>query len=211
MNEMIDETLETTWRTIEQKAEQDGFTDQRVYQRLDLEREIGIRLGIVSPGNARELLIQLAPGDQTDFGPPKWVGMNFEIIMLDVPEKGTRHIRLYLNKPEHGSVFITVCADIVNTLLEVVKPEHRTVQLLACLEKWSRFFQKHGIEGLSQEAQRGLFGELSWLGCIDFSIRAWINVMLFNPGMDAGGVIMISNMVRESSRSKPPYQKNHAG
>jgi len=163
MMERMEETIDSIWKTIEEKIKQGSYADKRVYQRLDLERETGIRLGVMAPGDIRELLIQLAPTDKADFAPPKWVGMRFEIIMLDVPDKGTRHIRLYLNKPEHRSVFTTVCADIVDTLLEVVKPEHRTVQLLACLEKWSRFFQKHGVEGLSKEAQRGLFGEISWL------------------------------------------------
>lgn len=163
MTERMEETIESIWKTIEEKVKQGSYVDKRVYQRLDLERETGIRLGVIAPGDIRELLIQLTPIDKTDFTPPKWVGMRFEIIMLDVPDKGTRHIRLYLNKPEHRNVFTMVCANIVDTLLEVLKPEHRTVQLLACLEKWTHFFRKHGIEGLSKEAQRGLFGEISWL------------------------------------------------
>jgi len=163
MMERMEETIENLWKTIEEKVKRGNYTDKRVYQRLDLERETGIRLGVTAPGDIRELLIQLAPTDKNDFAPPKWVGMQFEIIVLDVPDKGTRHIRLYLKKPEHINVFTTVCANIVDTLLVVLKPEHRTVQLLTCLEKWSRFFQKHGMEGLSKEVQRGLFGEIFWL------------------------------------------------
>jgi hypothetical protein len=172
MMEGIEETIENIWTTIEEKIKRGGYADRRVYQRLDLEKETGIRLGVVAPGNVRELLIQLAPTDKADFAPPKWVGMRFEIILLDVPDKGTRHIRLYLDRAEHRSVFTMVCGDIVDTLLEVVKPEHRTVQLLACLEKWNRFFRKHGVGGLSNEGQRGLFGEISWLR------------KLLNSGMD---------------------------
>ncbi len=151
--------------------------DKRVYQRLDLERETGIRLGVMSPGDIRELLIQLSPKDRADFVPPQWAGMRFEIIMMDAPDKGTRHIRLYLDKPEHKNVFTTVCADIVDTLLRIVKPEHRTMKLIACLEKWSRFFHKYGVEGLSKEGQRGLFGELYWLQ------------QLLTAGMDESQVI----------------------
>lgn len=163
MNEKMEETIEKIWTTIEEKTKHGSYTDGRIYQRLDLEKETGIRLGVIAPEGVRELLIQLAPTDEADFTPPKWIGMHFEIITLDVPEKGTRHIRLYLKKPEHKRVFITVCADVVGTLLEIVKPEHRTVQLQACLAKWSSFFQKYGVEGLSKEAQRGLFGEIFWL------------------------------------------------
>jgi hypothetical protein len=130
---------------------------------MDLERETGIRLGVMLPGKIREILIQLSPKDRADFTPPRWAGMKFEIIIIDTPDKGTRHIRLYLENRDHKSVFTTVCTDIVETLLNVVKPEHRTVKLAACLEKWSRFFHKYGVEGLSKEGQRGLFGELYWL------------------------------------------------
>lgn len=159
----MEEAIEALWTALEEKVKKGDYGDKRVYQRLDLETETGIRLGVVSSGEVRELLIQLSPSDGADFTPPRWIGMRFETIMMDAPEKGTRHIRIFLDDPEHKSVFTTVSADVVDTLLNVVKPEHRTLKLLACLEKWSRFFQKHGVEGLSKEAQRGLFGELSWL------------------------------------------------
>jgi len=163
MTGRIEEIIEGIWVSIEEKMNRGAYTDKRIYQRLDLERETDIRLGFVKPDGVRELLVQLSPTDKTDFFPPKWVGMKSEIILMDAPERGTRHIRLFMDKPEHREVFTVVCSDIIDTLLKVVKPEHRTIQLLACMEKWGRFFQKHGIEGLSNEAQRGLYGELYWL------------------------------------------------
>jgi len=163
MMEKMEKTIENIWNSIEEKVKRSNYSDKRVYQRLDSERETGIRLGIMGPGDIRELLIQLEPIDKSGFTPPKWAGMQFENIILDVPDKRTRHIRLYLKNQEHRNVFTTVCANIVETLLDVLKPEHRTIQLLVCLEKWSRFFQKYGVEGLSKEARRGLFGEIFWL------------------------------------------------
>jgi len=163
MSEELGKTIENMWLTIEERISRNNYTNRRVYQRLDLEGETGIRLGIVTPRNVRELLIQLAPNDKANFAPPRWAGMGFEIIMLDVPNKGTRHIRLYLAKPGYKSIFTTVCVDIVKSLIEVEKPRYRTVKLLTCLDKWSSFFQKYGLEGLSKEAQRGLFGEIFWI------------------------------------------------
>jgi len=163
MSEELGKAIDNMWLTIEERINRNNYTNRRVYQRLDLEGEAGIRLGMVTPGNVRELLIQLAPNDKANFVPPRWAGMGFEIIMLDIPDKGTRHIRLYLAKPEYKSIFTTVCADIINSLIGIEKSGDRTVKLSACLDKWSSFFQKYGLEGLSKEAQRGLFGEIFWI------------------------------------------------
>lgn len=159
----MNDRLEEIWGLLEDKIRSGDYIGNRAYRRLDLERETGLRLGIVSPGNVRELLIQIDTTDEESFVPPKWMGMRFEIIFLDVPERRTRHIRLYLQDVTHEPVFTTVCADIVETLLKVEDPSNRPEELQNCLDRWSRFFQKYGIEGLSPEAQRGLYGELSWL------------------------------------------------
>lgn len=163
MDVKLKETVETVWKGLETKANQGKYSGGRIYQRLDIENETGIRLGVAAPENNKEILIELAKGDKVDFKPPRWVGMKFQIIELDVPKKGTRHIRLYLDDILHSEVFVNVCVDIIETLLQVVEAYHRTIKLMSCLEKWNRFFQKHGTGGLSKEAQRGLFGEIFWL------------------------------------------------
>ena len=163
MNKDLEMGLENIWKKLEYKISQGKYDGERLYQRLDLEKETGIRLAIRTSGTNRELLIQLASNDIMDFSPPQWVGMRFNVIKMDTPKKGTRHISLYLDDRIHSDVFSTVSEDIIKTLLHVDRPEHRSVKLLSCLEKWNRFFNKHGIEGLSRESQRGLYGEVFWL------------------------------------------------
>nr|HID58984.1 PD-(D/E)XK motif protein [Desulfobacterales bacterium] len=151
----MNDKLEEIWGLLEEKVRSGDYSGNRAYRRLELDRETGLRLGIVSPGNIRELLIQIDTTDEKSFGPPKWMGMRFEIILMDAPERRTRHIRLYLSDVTHKSVFTTICADIAETLLKVENPSNRSKELQNCLDRWSRFFQKYGIEGLSPEAQRG--------------------------------------------------------
>ena len=111
-----------------------------------------------------ELLVELdSTADRQSFSPPRWRGMKFETLVLDIPDRNTTHIRLYLELHEHRAVLVSVCSDIARTLLEVDTPQNRTRELQGCVDRWSRFFQRHGLEGLSQEAQQGLFGELTWL------------------------------------------------
>lgn len=154
--------LEKIWALIEGEIEPADSSHNRVYRRLDSDIETGIRLGVVTPGKTREILVQINEKEEQSFLPPKWLGMRFEIISLDIPET-TRHIRLFLSDREHRSVFSTVCNDIVDTLVKIKNPGLRIRELQNCVERWSRFFQKYGAEGLSPEMQRGLFGELSWL------------------------------------------------
>jgi len=157
--------LEKTWALLEKDIEHSGSTNNRIYRRLDSDIETGIRLGVVTPGKIWEILIQIDEKEEKSFTPPRWMGMRFEIISLDI-QKITRHIRLFLSDREHKSVFSTVCHDIVDTLVEVKNPAFRIQELQNWVERWSSFFQKYGTEGLAQEMQRGLLGELSWLGLI---------------------------------------------
>jgi hypothetical protein len=70
--------------------------------------------------------------------------------------------------------------DIVDMLIKVQDPVFRIQELQNCIERWSRFFQEYGTEGLPREMQRGLYGELSWLKLIlsckmnsKAAIRSW--------------------------------------
>ena len=159
----MDEELDSVWSKLESDLKSDETSEKRIYRRLDLKNESGLRLGVITPGNVRELLIQIDENDDYSFNPPKWVGMRFDIITLGVPDEGTRHISLYLEDPEHERVFTMVCSDIAKTLSQMDFPSHRTLELKAILDQWTRFFKIFGPDGLSPEAQRGLYGELTWL------------------------------------------------
>ena len=159
----MDEQLNSVWTILESNLKSGDSSESRIYRRLDLKNESGLRLGIKTPDNVRELLIQIDENDDYSFNPPKWVGMRFDIITLDVPDEGTRHISLYLEDSEHERVFTMVCSDIAKTLSEMDFTSKRTPELKKILDQWTRFFKIFGPDGLSPEAQRGLYGELTWL------------------------------------------------
>lgn len=159
-----DQLLRQAWEELEKAPLTGKRSHQRTYRRLDLEKEAGIRLGCASPGSVWELLVQAGDSKETvlmDF--PKWKGMEFEVLTLDVPKKGTRHIRFFVEKRENRDIFVTVCADLVRGLDGCLTDETRRNEIADFLVRWSRFFERHGQEGLSAERQRGLYGELWWL------------------------------------------------
>lgn len=133
--------------------------DILVYKRLDLEYETGIRMAVLSPGRTWAILIEILPEDECSLMPPRWRGMGFRIIPQVGPEPGMKHVCLYVESPEHRSVFMTVCSDIIRTL-ESSDMSSRVKNLQNCFNRWSRFFERWSLEGLSTERQRGLFGEL---------------------------------------------------
>jgi hypothetical protein len=89
--------------------------------------------------------------------------MTFDLLQLDVPQSGTWHICLSLENPEHQDVFVSVCSDLAEELKSIDSAAKRKKALLDFLDRWSRFFERHSLEGLSAERQRGLFGEVFWI------------------------------------------------
>ena len=150
--------LKTYWDELEKRyAEGEG-----VYRRLDLEQETGIRMAVLNPGRTWAILIEILPEDASTLMPPSWRGMGCKIIPLVGPEPGAKHVCLYVENPEHRSVFTTLSSDIVRTL-ELSDPTSRVRNLQNCFNRWSRFFEGWDLEGMSAERQRGLFGELKVL------------------------------------------------
>jgi hypothetical protein len=160
----IDSFIRQTWEELEKTFPSDTGSNQRVYRRLDLEKETGVRLGCASPGAIWELLVEVgSSGEVFSIEFPRWKGMDFEILSLDVPKEGIRHIRLSLEQPENRDIFVTVCGDLVRGLDGCTTNDSRRREIADFLARWSSFFERHGLEGLSSEEQRGLYGELWWL------------------------------------------------
>lgn len=130
-----------------------------VYRRLNLEHETGIRMAVMTPGRTWAILIEIPPDDASALTPPRWRGMGFRIIPQVGPELSAKHICLYVESPEHRSVFTTLSSDIIRTL-ESSDQISRIRNLQNCFNRWSKFFERWGQEGISAERQRGLFGEL---------------------------------------------------
>lgn len=163
-DDRVDFRIRQLWEELERTLLLGTGSHQRVYRRLDLETETGIRLGCVAPGNVWELLVEIGcAGDSFSVEYPKWKGMAFETLTLDVPKGNTLHIRLFLEQRENRDIFVTVCDDLIQALNGCLSNESRRNEIANFLARWSSFFEKHGQEGLSSEEQRGLYGELWWL------------------------------------------------
>jgi len=69
---------------------------------------------------------------------------------------------LLLNK-QHKDIFSTLCEDLIFGVSEVPSEQILVEKLVERLAKWQSLFEKVGKQGLSDEAQRGLYGEIYFL------------------------------------------------
>jgi len=91
---------------------------------------------------------------------PATGGLSVEILpaLQGVPA-AQRTLAVALDDAQYADIFSVFCADLVDGMSNCTCVQDAVVLLLARLERWQRFLGKAG-EGLSQQAQIGLFGEL---------------------------------------------------
>lgn len=147
--------LKTYWHELEERY----AGDEGVYRRVDLEKETGIRIAVLSPGRTWAILIEILSEDAGTLMPPRWRGMGFKIVPLAGLKPGAKHVCLSVENPEHRPVFATFSSDVIMTL-ESSNRTTRVKNLQNCFNRWSRFFEIWGPEGMSPDRQRGLLGEL---------------------------------------------------
>jgi hypothetical protein len=152
-------TFEETWTAIEDSSQQAlaGIVRRRVLPNSFCP----LFLGIEKPSGRRVFLARAASvdiPDPTNF--PKTRGVELRLGALPDDPAGFSSVMLVLNEPPFKDIFSAFTADIANHV--AVAADNRTAveQLLARLNRWQAFLERHGFEGLSETAQRGLFGEL---------------------------------------------------
>lgn len=69
---------------------------------------------------------------------------------------------LLLNK-QHKDIFSTLCEDLIYDVEDVETEDDLVNSLAERLTKWQSLFEKVGKQGLSDEEQRGLYGEVYFL------------------------------------------------
>jgi hypothetical protein len=175
LNDNIENYLLNTWLSLEQEVEIGNTNRSRSYRRLDKIKDKGIRLSLVKPENSREMLIELSDDGLESIVNPNWMGMYFEKIPIEINKIKVQHLGLRMLGKEYEKIFLLVCADIVDTLNSVKATGNRIRELGNCLDKWNRFFKKHGFNGLSFEARLGLYGELYWIKKV---IKAGLNAIV---------------------------------
>jgi len=152
-------TFEETWTAIEQSSQQAlaGIVRRRVLPNSFCP----LFLGIEKPAGRRVFLVRAATADIPDPNNfPKTRGIELQLGTMPDDPTGFSSVMLVLNEAPFKDIFSTLAADIADHMAVVADNRTAVEQLIARLNRWQAFLERHGSEGLSQTAQRGLFGEL---------------------------------------------------
>ncbi len=83
--------------------------------------------------------------------------------MSDNKNPGKCFFLIILANNQHKEVFSTLSEDLINRVASIRQEKELIKQLINRLEKWRLLFEKIGQQGLSDNAQIGLYGELLFL------------------------------------------------
>jgi hypothetical protein len=104
----------------------------------------------------------------------------FEVRRMIFPEDDRIALQLILTNNRYKDIFTALVQDIAENIA-FIPIEADAVQMLANrLKRWQIFLEKHDLEGLSEEIQHGLYGELWFLRQVVIphfglsSLRYWL-------------------------------------
>ncbi len=118
-------------------------------------------LGVEKPSNKRVFLLRVATANVP---PAKLLpqARGFEVRLLTLPDdpSGYSSVLLSQTNDTFRDIFTTLAADVASHIAPTTDHKTAVEKLLARLKRWQQFLERSGPEGLGDEAQRGIFGEL---------------------------------------------------
>ena len=84
-------------------------------------------------------------------------------LLPDTNNNDKKNLIFKLVNNQHKDIFAVLCEDLISNISEESNERKLISTLLNRFEKWKSLFNKFILNGLSPEAQRGLFGELFFL------------------------------------------------
>ncbi len=84
-------------------------------------------------------------------------------LLPDTNNSDKKNLIFKLVNNQHKDIFAVLCEDLISNISEESNERKLISTLLNRFEKWKSLFNKFILNGLSPEAQRGLFGELFFL------------------------------------------------
>jgi hypothetical protein len=158
--------IETIWSDLEGDA---SVHSGLLYKRYAAEVLPDVFIALKSPEKLRCIAFRIStffPFDENQWN--KLKDIKIETIP-DERDKSKKFLLILLLNKQHKDIFSTLCEDLIFGISEVTTEQTLVEKLLERLAKWQSLFEKVGKQGLSDEAQRGLYGEV-------FFLRVFLNI-----------------------------------
>jgi hypothetical protein len=154
--------IEDIWKLLEQDERNvsSGYLTRRILPDVNYD----VYAAIEKPLNTRLLMLRV---DST-FLDRKTVyptSSSFVVNRIALPQDGEEYgtLQLVLTNNRYKDIFTTLVQDIVDYLAFISEEQAATAAFIVRLKRWQTFLEKNGLEGLSEIAQQGLYGELWFL------------------------------------------------
>lgn len=156
-------TLQELWHVLETEdvtGEGAGYFSRRVCA----ESGFDVHIAVEKPSNRRLLLFRVKTlSVDTSTKLPTCKGFELHRASLPGDASGYSTLQLGLTESRFRDVFTVLAQDVLDRTM-VGRSEREAVSLfIARLQQWQAFFKRHSPDGLDEEAQRGLYGELWFL------------------------------------------------
>ena len=134
----------------------------------------------------------------------------FEVRLLTLPDDPQGHSSILLSQTHEAfrDIFTTLTTDVANHIAPTADHKRAVEQLLARLKRWQQFLERSGPEGLGDEAQRGLFGELWFISHFLLPARGVHAIMAWTgPAMTAQDFQLPGMAVEVKTTTAKEHQK----
>lgn len=154
------ERIKEIWNLLESSTSSvAGLFKQRYSDRSKCD----VFLGIKYPENYRILIIRTPYSVGKDFNfKYEFRGLRFDKV-YDADDSSFLLLNLVLVDRQFKDIFDILISDVINDIIDQTEIKIVLKNYTNRLLKWQSLFEKFGQQGLTPEAQRGLFGELNLL------------------------------------------------
>lgn len=152
--------IDTIWEELE---EDESFQTGLLYKRYSAKVKPDVFVALKAPEKLRCISFLISSSLNLDTNQLN----KFRDIKLEVLNDGKnlnkQFLLILLLNAQHKDIFSTLCEDLIYGVSEINDENILIDKLTERLVKWHSLFEKLGHQGLSDDAQRGLFGELYFL------------------------------------------------
>lgn len=152
--------IEAIWDELEND---NTFKTGLLYKRFSAKVKPNVFVALKAPERLR--CISFVISSSFNFNADHWNKLRDIKLEISPDERNPNRqflLFLLLNR-QHKDIFTTLCQDMIYEVSEISDENALIEKLIHRLAKWQSLFEKLGRQGLSDEAQRGLFGELYFL------------------------------------------------
>ena len=152
-----------------------------LYKRYSAEVVPDVFIALKAPEKLRCIAFRISaafPFDETQWNKLKDIKIE---TLPDERDKSKKFLLILLLNKQHKDIFSTLCEDLIFGVSEATTEQTLVEKLLDRLAKWQSLFEKVGKQGLSDEAQRGLYGEIYFLRFFltnnsdkNYCIKSWL-------------------------------------